>query len=128
MKIQDWLDECNKNNYMMDEMVIYIPSHILRMGIGIILKKSIWMMKKNNDATNVNIWFAYLGLGSFLALTLFEPEEEKQLIKTYAPDVYQTRYVHKKVISRKFNNTYEIPSVKDYIMKCIKSCSHKLQL
>ena len=124
MKIQDWLDEFNKSNYIMDEMGIYILSLILGMGIDIILKKSIWMMKKNNDATDVNIWFAYLGLGSFLPLTPLDLEEEK---KTYAPDVYQTRYVHKKVVSSKFNNIYEIPSVKHYIMKCIESCSHKLQ-
>ena len=96
----------------MDEMGIYILSRILGMGIGIILKKSIWMTKKNNDATDVNIWFTYLGLGSFLPLTPLELEEEKKLLKTYAPDVYQTRYVHKKVVSRKFNNIYEIPSVK----------------
>ena len=112
---------------MMDEMGIYILSRILGMGIGIILKKSIWTMKKNNDATDVNIWFTYLGLGSFLPLSPLELEEEKQLLKTYAPDVYQTRYVHKKVVSSKFNNIYEIPSMKHYIMKCIKSCSHKLQ-
>ena len=127
MKIQDWLNEFNKSNYIMDEMGIYILSRILGKGIGIILKKSIWMIKKNNDATDVNIWFAYLGLGSFLPLTLLEPEEEKKLLKTYAPDVYQTRYVHKKVVLSKFNNIYEIPSMKHYIMKCIKSCSRKLQ-
>ena len=109
MKIQDWLDEFSKSNYMMDEMGIYILFCILGMGIGIILKKSIWMMKKNDDATDVDIWFTYLGLGSFLPLTPLELEEEKQLLKTYAPDVYQTRYVHKKVISSKFNNIYEIP-------------------
>ena len=112
----------------MDEMGIYILFRILGMGIGIILKKSIWTMKKNNDATDVNILFTYLGLGSFLPLTPLEPEEEKKLLKTYAPDVYQTRYVHKKVVSSKFNNIYEIPSVKHYIMKCIKSCSRNLQL
>ena len=127
MKIQDWLDQFNKSNYIVDEMGIYILSRILGMGIGIILMKSIWMTKKNSNATDVDIWFTYLGLRSFLPLTPLEPEEEKKLLKTYAPDVYQTRYVHKKVVSSKFNNIYEIPFVKHYIMKCIKSCSHKLQ-
>ena len=112
MKIQDWLDQFNKSNYIMDKMGIYILSCILSMGIGIILKKCTWMMKKNNDAMDVDIWFAYLWLGSFLPLTPLEPEEEKKLLKSYAPDVYQTRHVHKKVVSSKFNNIYEIPSVK----------------
>ena len=80
MKIQDWLNEFNKSNYIMDEMRTYILSRIFGMGIGIILKKSIWMTKKNNDATDVDIWFTYLGLGSFLPLTPLEPEEEKKLM------------------------------------------------
>ena len=91
MKIQDWLDQFNKGNYIIDEMGIYILSCILGMGTDIILKKSIWTMKKNNNTTDVNIWFAYLGFGSFLPLTPSELEEEKKLLKTYAPDVYQTR-------------------------------------
>ena len=43
--------------------------------------------------TDVDIWFAYLGLGSDLPLTPLDPEEERQLVKTYTPDVYQARYV-----------------------------------
>ena len=76
-----------------------------------------------------NIWFAYLGLGSFLTLTPLEPKEEKKL-KTYAPDVYQTRYVHKKVVSSKLNNIYEIPSLKYLTLRnvlkvVVISCNYK---
>ena len=81
MKVQDWLKEFNKSNYIMDEMGIYILSCILSKGIGIILKNSIWTTKKNNDTTDVSVWFSYSGLGSFLPLKPLEPEEEKKLLK-----------------------------------------------
>ena len=60
----------------------------------------------------MDIWFAYLGLGSYLPQTPLEPEEERWLVKAYALDIYQIRYIQKKVIGSKFPNAYEIPSVK----------------
>ena len=95
----------------MDEMCVYILSQILGRGIGIILKNSIWTTKKDN-VTDVDIWFAYLGLGSYLPPTPLDPEEERRLVKVYMPDIYQIRYIQKKVVGSKFPNAYEIPSMK----------------
>ena len=72
-------------------MCVYIVSQILGRGIEIVLKNSIWKTKKDNDATDVDIWFAYLGLGSYLPLNPLDPEEERWLVKVYVPDIYQIR-------------------------------------
>ena len=112
MKVQDWMNDSNKMNYVMDEMGIHILSQVLGTGIGVVCKKSMWTTKKDNDASDIDIWFAFLGLGSFLPLTPLEPEEEKKLLKVCAPHIYQMRYRHKKVVRSKFNNIHEIPSVK----------------
>ena len=72
MKVQDWLNDFNEMNYVMDEMGIYV----LGTGIGVVCKKSMWTTKKDNDVSDIKIWFAFLGLGSFLPLTPLEPEEE----------------------------------------------------
>ena len=67
--------------------------------------------KKNNGVDDIDIWFAYLGLGSFLALTQLKPEEERKQLKMYAPNVYKTRYLKKKAVTSKY-----------------QYCSHNLQL
>ena len=69
MKVDDWLHDFNKSNYVLDEMGLYILSRILGTGIGVVLKNSVWTTKKNNGVDDIDIWFAYVGLGSFLALT-----------------------------------------------------------
>ena len=91
MKVQDWLNDFNKMNYVMDEMGIYILSWVLGTGIGVVCKKSMWTTKKDNNVSNINIWFAFLGLGSFLPLTPLEPEEEKKLLKVYAPEMEKVK-------------------------------------
>ena len=112
MKVDDWVCNFNKSNYIMDEMGLYILLRILGTGIGVVLKNSVCTTKKNNGVDDIDIWFAYLGLGRFLALTPLEPEEERKQLKMYAPDVYKTRYLKKKAVTSKFNNIYEIPAVK----------------
>ena len=84
MKVQDWLNDLNKINYVMDETGIYILSWVLGTGIGVVCKKSLWTTKKDNDVSDINIWFAFLRLGSFLPLIPLEPEEGKKLLKVYA--------------------------------------------
>ena len=76
-KVQDWIWEFDKSSYLIDEMCVYILSRIIGSGIGLVLKNSIWTTKKNNDITDVDIWFAYLGLGSYIPLTPLDPEEEQ---------------------------------------------------
>ena len=112
MKVQDWIHEFDKSSYVMDKMCVYILSQIVGRGIGIVSKNSIWTTKKDDDVTDVDIWFAYLGLGSYLPLTPLDPEDERQLVKVYVPDIYQIRYIQKKVVGSKFPNAYEIPSMK----------------
>ena len=87
LKVQDWIREFHKSSYIMDEMCVYILSRIMGTGIGIVLKNSIWTTKKDNDMTDLDIWFAYLGLGSYLPLTPLDPEEERRLIKAYMPEI-----------------------------------------
>ena len=96
MKVQDWLNDLNKTNYIMDKMGIYILFQVLGTGISVVCKKSMWTTKKDNNISDMDTWFAFLELGSFLPLTPLEPEEEKKLLKVYAPDIYQTRYGHQK--------------------------------
>ena len=106
MKVDDWVCDFNKSNYIMDEMGLYILSRILGTGIGVVLKNLVWTTKKNNRVDDIDIWFAYLGLGSFLALTPLEPEEERKQLKTYVPNVYKTRYLKKKAVTSKLNPSH----------------------
>ena len=76
LKVQDWIWEFDKSSYMRDEMCVHILSRIIGLGIGLVLKNSIWTTKKNNNTTDVDILFAYLGLGSYMPLTPLDPEEE----------------------------------------------------
>ena len=76
LEVQDWIWEFDKSPYVMDEMCVYILFRIIGSGIGLVLKNSIWTTKKDNDTTDVDFWFAYLGLGSYMPLTPLDPEEE----------------------------------------------------
>ena len=46
MKVDDWLHNFNKSNYILDKMGLYILSRILGTGIGVVLKNSVWTTKK----------------------------------------------------------------------------------
>ena len=41
MKVDDWVCDFNKSNYIMEEMGLYILSRILGTGIGVVLKNSV---------------------------------------------------------------------------------------
>ena len=55
MKVDDWIRDFNKSNYILDEMGLYVLSRILGMGIGVVLKNSVWTTKKNNGVDDIDI-------------------------------------------------------------------------
>ena len=68
MKVDDWLRDFNKSNYLLDEMGLYVLLRIIGTCIGVVEELSV-DHKKNNGVDDIDIWFTYLWLGSFLALT-----------------------------------------------------------
>ena len=85
MKVDDWLCNFNKSNYIMDEMGLYVLSRILHTGIGVVLKNSVWTTKKNNGVDDIDIWFAYLGLGSFFSPNPTRARGGKEAVKNICP-------------------------------------------
>ena len=50
-----------KKNYKMDEIVLWVISHILHEPIGVLLKDEFWIMTIDLDLSNVHALFAYGG-------------------------------------------------------------------
>ena len=46
MKVDDWLRDFNKSNYVLDEMGLYVLLRVLGTGIGVVLKNSVGPQKK----------------------------------------------------------------------------------
>ena len=46
MKVDDWVRDFNKSNYVLDEMGLYVLLRILGTGIGVVLKNLAWTTKK----------------------------------------------------------------------------------
>ena len=89
MKVDDWLCDFNKSNYVLDEMGLYILSRILGTSIGVVSKNSVWTTKKNNGVDDIDIWFAYLGLGSFFSPNPTQARGGKEVVKNICPQHVQ---------------------------------------
>ena len=64
-----------KNNYKMDEIVLWVILCILREPIGVLLKDKFWITTVDHDLSNVHALFAYGGEGRYLPIVHMDPDE-----------------------------------------------------
>ena len=70
-------------DFLADEMCVYILSHILDIGIGVLTKSGVWTTTLADNMSNCKKYFAYCGPGIFIPIKHIQPGEENFLEQTY---------------------------------------------
>ena len=74
IKFPDYVDQF-KQNYKIDEITLWVISHILCEPIAVLLKDEFWVTTEDHDIGSVHILFVYGGEGRYLPIVRMAPDE-----------------------------------------------------
>ena len=81
--MKDYLASYQEPDFLADEVCVYILSHILDVGIGVLTKSGVWTTTLVDNMSNCEKYFAYCGSGIFIPVKHIQPGEEKILEERY---------------------------------------------
>ena len=81
--MKDYLATFQEPDFLADEVCVYILSHILDIGIGVLTKSGVWTTTLADNMSNCEKYFAYCGPGIFIPIKHIQPGEEKILQERY---------------------------------------------
>ena len=81
--MKDYLATFQEPDFLADEVCVYIFSHILDIGKGILTKSGVWTTTLADNMSNCEKYFAYCGPGIFIPIKHIQPGEEKILEERY---------------------------------------------
>ena len=81
--MKDYLAAYQEPDFLADEVCVYILSHILDIGIGVLTKSGVWTTTLADNMSNCEKYFAYCGPGIFIPIKHIQPGEEKILEERY---------------------------------------------
>ena len=81
--MNDYLATFQEPDFLADEVCVYILSHILDIGIGVLTKSGVWTTTLADNMSNCEKYFAYCGPGIFIPIKHIQPGEEKILEERY---------------------------------------------
>ena len=81
--MKDYLASYQEPDFLADEVCVYILSHILDIGIGVLTKSGVWTTTLADNMSNCEKYFAYCGPGIFIPVKHIPPGEEEDLEERY---------------------------------------------
>ena len=75
-----------ERDFLADEVCMYILSHILGVGIGVITKTDVWTTTLADNMTTCEKYFAYCGAGIYIPIQHIRLGDEKALEERYLKD------------------------------------------
>ena len=81
--MNDYLATFQEPGFLADEVHVYILSHILDIGIGVLTKSGVWTTTLADNMSNCEKYFAYCGPGIFIPIKHIQPGEETILEERY---------------------------------------------
>ena len=81
--MSDYLATFQEPDFLADEVCVYILSHTLDIGIGVLTKSGVWTTTLADNMSNCEKYFAYCGPGIFIPIKRIKPGEGKILEERY---------------------------------------------
>ena len=81
--MSNYLATFQEPDFLVDEVCVYILSHILDIGIGVLTKSGVWTTSLADNMSKCEKYFAYCGPGIFIPIKHIQPGEEKILEERY---------------------------------------------
>ena len=69
-----------------DEIIIYILSKILGVGICVFFRNTLWTTTQNDEVDSCDLYYAYTGDGYFMPIKHYNPADEESLLAKYCPE------------------------------------------
>ena len=71
--MSNYLATFQEPDFLADEVCVYILSHILDIGIGVLTKSGVWTTTLADNMSNCEKYFAYCGPGIFIPIKHIQP-------------------------------------------------------